>query len=167
MAIRDPQELFLHKLAEMYDVEQKLVKVLPILAKEVDNQEAKTALTEHEQETRQHARNLEQCFQMLGDQPKIVDCQTVKGLIQDHEMFVQQQPAPAMLTKYDLCSARESEAIETAKYAGLIDDANNLGLVQVVPLLEENKLQEEAADKKLAKIGHELGKRIAEGTKSR
>ena len=165
MAIQTPQELFLYKLAEMYDVEQKLVQALPILAREVDSDEVRDALTEHERETRMHVRNLEQCFQILGAQPAAVDCQAVKGLMADHDMFVQQKPSPPILTKFDIKAAIDSEAIESSKYGGLIDDANILGLTQLVPMLQENKLQEEAAEKKLGKIGHNLSKSVATGSR--
>ncbi|HEX4205566.1 MAG TPA: DUF892 family protein [Ktedonobacteraceae bacterium] len=160
MAVQNAQELFLYKLAEMYDVEQKLTQVLPVLIKEVDNQAAREVLSEHEQETRQHARNIEQCFQILGTQPMAVECQAVKGLKMDHDMFVQQQPSPTILTKFDLKAACDSETMEIAKYSGLIDDALNLGFLQVVPILHENKLQEEVVDKKVAKISHELTKQL-------
>lgn len=159
--MQSPQELFVYKLAEMYDVEQKLAQALPILAKEVENPEVKQAFTEHEQETRQHVRNIEQCFQILGSQPAAAECQTVKGLQQDHDRFVQMKPSPAALTKFDIKAGCDTEALEASKYSGLIDDANTLGFTQIVPFLEENLIQEEAAQKKLMKIGHELSKSTA------
>ena len=162
MAIQSPQELFLLQLAQMYDIEQKLAQVLPELAREAQDPQARDAFLQHEQETQQHARNIEQCFQILGRQPLAVENHTVMGLKQDHDTFVQQhQTSGAILTMYDLNAAIQSEYLEMANYTSLIDAANNLGYQQCVPLLLHNLQQEEAAAEKLATIADQLGQQGA------
>lgn len=162
MAVKSPQELFLMQLAEMYNIEQNLVQVLPQLAQEAQSQQTKDAFLQHEQETRQHARNLEQCFQILGQQPMGVENHAVKSLKQDHDTFVQQQhPSGPILTMFDLNAGIQSEYLEMANYAGLIDAANNLGYQQCIPLFQQNLQQEEAAARKLATIAHQLGQQGA------
>jgi ferritin-like metal-binding protein YciE len=158
MAVQRPQDLFLLQLAEIYDIEQKLAQVLPELAQETHNPQARQAFLEHEQETRQHVRNIEQCFQILGIQPMAVENHTVKGLKQDHDTFVQQQRPPQdILTMFDLNAGSQSEYLEMAHYQGLIEAANTLGHQQCVPLFQQNLQQEMAAAQKLATIAHQLG----------
>jgi len=157
MAIQSPRDLFLYGLCAMYDVERKLDQMLPILAQESLDAQAREAFTQHEQETRQHISNLEQCFQILGSQPMIVENNMVAGLRRDHDTFLQQQPPAQALTMFDLYAGYQSECLEIAGYNSLIDAANSIGLSQCVPLLQQNLQQEIAASQKLAALAHQLG----------
>ena len=157
MAIQSPRDLFLYGLCAMYDVERKLDQMLPILAQESLDAQARDAFTQHEQETRQHISNLEQCFQILGSQPMIVENNMVAGLRRDHDTFLQQQPPAQALTMFDLYAGYQSECLEIAGYHNLIDAANSIGLSQCVPLLQQNLQQEIAASQKLAALAHQLG----------
>jgi ferritin-like metal-binding protein YciE len=161
LAIQSPRDLFYYDLCAMYDAEQKLVQVLPQLAQECLDNQARDAFTQHEQETRQHVRNLEQCFQILGSQPMTLENHTISGLKQDHDTFVQQQPPREALTMFDIDTGYQSEHIEIAAYHRLIDAADSMGLQQCVPLFQQNLQQEEAAAKKLAAIAHQLNQQVA------
>ncbi len=161
MAIQTPQDLFFFNLCAIYDVEQKLAQVLPILAQESQDQPVKDAFLEHQQETLQHVRNLEQCFQIIAHPPVPVDNHAVTGLKQDHDAFLQQQPSATVLTMFDIAAGSKSEYLEIASYNSLIDAANALGLSQCVTLLQQNLQQEEAAAKKLAVLAHQLGTKVA------
>ncbi len=161
LAIQSPRDLFYYDLCAMYDAEQKLVQVLPQLAQECMDNQARDAFTQHEQETRQHVRNLEQCFQILGSQPMALENHTISGLKQDHDTFVQQQPPREALTMFDIDAGYQSEHIEIAAYHRLIDAADSMGLQQCVPLFQQNLQQEEAAAKKLATIAHQLNQQVA------
>jgi len=160
-AIQSPRDLFYYDLCAMYDAEQKLVQVLPQLAQECQDNQAREAFTQHEQETRQHVRNLEQCFQILGSQPTALENHTINGLKQDHDTFVQQQPPREALTMYDIDAGYQSEHIEMAAYYRLIDAAHSMGLQQCVQLFQQNLQQDEAEAKKLATIGHQLNQQVA------
>jgi ferritin-like metal-binding protein YciE len=156
MQIQSPRDLFYYDLCVMYDAEQKLSQVLPILARECNNAQAREAFMEHEQETFQHIRNLEHCFQILGSQPQPLTNHTVAGLREDHDTFLQGQPPQDALTMFDLNAGYKSEHIEIAAYHGLIDAASSMGLLQCVQLFQQNLQQEEAAARKLASIAHQL-----------
>ncbi len=159
MAMQTPRELFMRDLCAMYDVEQKLVQVLPILAQESQDAQAKEAFMEHERQTRQHVRNLEQCFQILGQQPRPLEDRAIAGLKQDHDSFVQQKPSADVLTMFDLSAGYKTEFFEMAAYNGLIDAANSLGLQQCIPLFQQNLQEEEMAAKKLGTLMHRLGQK--------
>jgi|GEM_PF-1107477 len=157
MAIQSPQDFFFYDLCAMYDVEQKLVQMLPQLAQECQNDQAREAFMLHEQETRQHVRNLEQCFQILGSQPRTVENYTVDGLRRNHDAFLKEQPPQEALLLFDLYAGYQSEYIEIAAYHSLIDAANILGLPQCVQFFQQNLLQEIEAAKKLWTLGHQSG----------
>ncbi len=161
MAIQSPQDLFFFNLCAMYDVEQKLAEVLPMLAQESQEPQVKEAFLQHQQETQQHVRNLEECFQMINQPPVPLENHAVIGLQQDHTAFLQQQPSAQALTMFDIAAGSKSEYLEMAAYNNLIDSATSLGLNQLVPLFQQNLQQEEAAAKKLAALQHQLGQKVA------
>jgi len=161
LAIQSPRDLFYYDLCAMYDAEQKLVQLLPQFAQESLDNQARDAFMQHEQETRQHVRNLEQCFQILGSRPMILENHTISGLKQDHDTFVQQQPPREALTMFDIDAGYQSEHIEIAAYHRLIDAAASMGLQQCVPLFQQNLQQEEAEAKILSTIAHQLNQQVA------
>lgn len=170
VAIQSPRDLFFYDLCMMYDVEQKLMDMLPVLAQECVDPQAKDTFTQHEQETRQHIRNLEQCFQILGGQPVSLENHTTAGLKQDHDTFLQQQQPVEAVTLFDLHVGYQSECLEIAAYHNLIDEANSLGLQDCAQLFQQNLQQEINASKKLAEIAHQyeqqqiqLVQRVASG----
>jgi ferritin-like metal-binding protein YciE len=158
--VQNAQDLFLYNLCAMYDIEQKLVQVLPVLAQESQVPQVREAFLQHQQETQQHVRNLEQCFQMLGRQPARLDSHAVDGLKQDHDAFVQQQPSPEALVMFDIEAGSKSEYLEMVAYTSLIDAANSLGYQQCIPLFQQNLQQEEAAAKKLATFAHQIIRQV-------
>lgn len=155
MALQNPRDLFLYDLRAMYDVEQKLAQILPVLAQESMDNAAREAFLTHEQETRQHIRNLEQCFQMVGSQPATLESNVVAGFKKDHDAFLQQQPPVQALVLFDLHTAYQSECLEIAAYHNLIETASSLGLQGCVQLFQQNLQQEVSASQKLATIAHQ------------
>src|SRR6266702_2085154 len=166
MPIQSPRDLFFYNLCAIYDVEQKLVQILSQLAQESVNPQAREIFMQHEQETRQHVRNLEQCFQILGTQPTAVENHTVTGLRWDHDTFLQQRPPQEALTMFDLYAGYQTEFLEIATYQTLIDAANSMGLQQCVQLFQQNLQQEEAAARKLATVAHQLGLQQAQAAQA-
>lgn len=154
--IQSPRDLFMYDLCVMYDVELKLVQMLPVMAQECLDAQAREAFTQHEQETRQHIRNLEQCFQMLGNTPAPLENHTIAGLKQDHDTFLQQRPPVEALTLFDLHAGYQSECLEIAAYHNLIDEATSLGLLECVQLFQQNLQQEVNASRKLSEIAHQF-----------
>jgi ferritin-like metal-binding protein YciE len=161
MAVQSPQDLFFYDLCAMYDVERKLVQVLPELAKESQDRQVSEAFLQHQQETEHHVQNLEQCFQILSRSPLKLESHTVAGLKEDHDAFVAQQPSPQALTLFDIAAGSKSEYLEIAAYQHLIQEANVLGLQSCIPLFQQNLQQEEAAARKLAGLAQQLGQQQA------
>lgn len=167
MAITSPKELFIHELGDIYDAEQKILKMLPTMAKESDDPQVKSAFEQHEQETRQHVQNLEQCFQELGvtaSQAK-EPCAAIAGMKQEHDSFLKESPSKEILTMFNLGGAAKTEYYEMASYKGLIEKATLMGQQKVAQLLQQNLQQEEAMAKKVEKLSKTLGKQMAQSMK--
>ncbi|HEX9131521.1 MAG TPA: DUF892 family protein [Ktedonobacteraceae bacterium] len=155
--IQSPRDLFLYDLCAMYDIEQKMVRMLPVLAQECLDAQGRQAFILHEQETRQHILNLEQCFQIMGSQPRGIENYTAAGLQRDHDMFLQQRPPAEAVSMFVLHSGYQSECLEIAAYHDLIEKAKSLGLQDCVLLFQQNLQQEVNASNTLAGIARQLG----------
>jgi ferritin-like metal-binding protein YciE len=162
MAMQQMQDLFIHELGDMYDAEQRILQMLPQMAQEVNSGSIKSAFQQHEQETRQQVQNLEQCFQLLGTQPKRTSCQAIAGLKQEHDSFMKEQPSDELLTMFDLGGAAKTEHYEIASYQGLIEKATLLGKKDCAKLLQQNLQQEEAMAQKVTQLSQQLGKQVAQ-----
>lgn len=70
MPVQTQKDLFLHELGDIYDAEQRIKNILPEMAKEAQDPDIKKAFEQHLTETNQQINNIEQCFKVLGVQPK-------------------------------------------------------------------------------------------------
>ncbi len=161
MAMHSPKDLFIHELGDIFDAEQKLSKMLPLLAQQSNHAEVKEAFEQHEQETLLHISNLEQCFHAIGVTPETSPCQAVAGMKAEHDSFMKEKPSADILTLFNLGAGAKSEHYEIASYKGLIEQATLLGQMQCVQLLEQNLKQEEAMEQKLMQLSHKLGVEMA------
>ena len=155
--IQSPKDLFYYDLCAMYDIEQKMVRMLPVFAQECIDNKARQAFILHEQETQQHIRNLEQCFQILGSQPMGIENHAAAGLRRDHDDFLKQRPPAEAVSMFVLHAGYQSECLEIAAYHDLIDKAKSLGFQDCVQLFQQNLQQEVNASATLAAIAHQLG----------
>ena len=160
MPMQNPRDLFLHEMSDMYDAEQRILQMLPTMAQECNDPQVKSALQQHEQETRQQVLNLDQCFQELGAQPVRTSCYAIAGMKQEHDSYLKEQPSPDMLTMFDLGGAAKTVGYEIASYRGLIDQANSMGQTHCVQLLRQNLQQEENMLKTVETISHTLGQQM-------
>lgn len=155
--MQQPLDLLTYKLSCMYVFEQHNVETLQMLAKEVDSDTARRPIEHHLEETREQVGLLEQCFEVLEVQPKKVTVHAAKGMQQDHDAFLKLEPAPALLTLFDLNAAAQVEHMEVAAYRALINQATVSGQKEVVRLLRQILKQEEDSVKELEAAANELG----------
>ena len=157
MAMHSPKDLFIHELGDIFDAEQKLSKMLPLMAQQSNSDEVKQAFEQHEQETLLQISNLEQCFHAIGVTPETSPCQAVAGMKAEHDSFMKEKPSADVLTLFNLGAGAKSEYYEIASYKGLIEQATLMGQMQCVQLLEQNLKQEEAMAEKVQQLSHKLG----------
>lgn len=158
MAITTPRELFVHELADAMSAEQQLLKLLPELQRESQHPELKTAFKEHEQETKQHIKNLQAVFKQLGEKPEDTVCLGMKGLVDEHQATHEEDPTPEMLELANLIGAAKSEHYEIVSYTGLVQMAKDLGERDVAGMLQENLDQEKAMAKRVEAFVKDLSK---------
>ena len=150
--LTNPKDLFLHELADSLYVERDLVSAtLPKLIGEVRDEELRSGLESHLQETRAHVRNVEQVFAQLGEEPQVEECIGFEGLKAEHEKLMSETSAE-LVDLVDLGAAARTENYEIAAYESLRRMAKGLGEDKAVELLDENLKQEKEALREVEKI---------------
>jgi len=151
-----PRELFLHELGDILYVERRLTdEVLPKLIEEVQDDELRTGLERHLEQTRQHATNVEQVFDSLGEQPHEEECVGFEGLKKEHDQLTG-EASMQLIDLVDTGAATRTEHYEIAAYEGLIPQARALGESEAVGLLEENLKEEKEALRKVETVSKRL-----------
>jgi ferritin-like metal-binding protein YciE len=164
MPITSARELFVHELEDMVSAEHIIVKMLPELRKEAQHPEAKSAFQEHETETKEQIKRLQQAFKLLGEKPEESTCYATEGLKQEHEALHDEKPTPEMLAMAGLLGAAKTEHYEIASYGALVQMAKDLGETEIADLLQQTLTEEEAMAKRVTGLAKTAGKAIKRAT---
>jgi ferritin-like metal-binding protein YciE len=150
--ITTPRELFLHELGDILYVEQQLAdEALPKLISEVQDDEFRDALEQHLKQTRGHVSNVEQVFEIFGEEASAEQCIGFEGLKAEHEKLVE-ETSSSLIDSVDLGAAARTENYEIAAYEGLRRMAKAMGEERAVDLLDKNLKEEKEALRLVEKI---------------
>ena len=151
-----PRDLFLHELGDILYVERALAKeTLPKLIGEVSDEEFKSGLESHLEQTRQHVANVEKVFELLGEEPEVEKCVGFEGLKKEHDQLIEES-ASSLVDIVDVGAAARTENYEIAAYEGLRRMAKAMGENEAVELLDKNLTQEKETLREVEKIATRL-----------
>lgn len=154
-----PRELLLHELGDIYYAENVMLKALPTMADEAQDDELRSGFEQHAEETRQQVENLRQAFEALGEPAAGERCPAIEGIKAEHDEFLRDHDtAPEIRDLFLTGSGGRTEHYEIAAYTSLITMADSLGEDKVVHLLKENLRQEQETLEKLETAGRRLAK---------
>ena len=154
MTIENLRDLFEIGLRYAYDCEQQLVKKgIPGMIKGASSPELKSALEQHLEETRAHVSRLETVFSQIGAKADTEDNDVVEEMIDAAEGMISDIDASPLRDAALIVAGNQVEHYEMATYGSLIAFAEQLGLGQVVTVLQQTLQEEKAADEKLTQIG--------------
>jgi ferritin-like metal-binding protein YciE len=150
-------ELFVHELTDMLDAEKQLVEALGKQAEEVTNSELKKGIVAHQKQTQKQAERLQQVFEELGESPEESECKGIRGLIEEHQTFVQEEePSPDLIDIFTTGADIKVERYEISAYESLVRMAQMMKHRKAVQLLRENLREEQQTEKKLAALSKKL-----------
>jgi ferritin-like metal-binding protein YciE len=156
-SIDSMKTLLVDELRDIYDAEKRLTKAIPKLAKKAANNQLRSALEEHFEETEQQVQRLEQAFEHLGERAKAKPCAGMKGIIEEGDEHVGEDYEDDDLRDAVIIgSAQRVEHYEIAAYGTAIAHARLLEQDEVAELLEESLGEEKAADEKLTEIAESV-----------
>jgi ferritin-like metal-binding protein YciE len=148
-------DLLQHGLKDIYYAETKIQKTLPKLISAAHDENLKSALSDHLEETGDQIGRLEQVFEIMGVEPKAEKCDAIDGILKEGddlmEQFGQSKAGDAAI----IFSCQAVEHYEMTRYGSMHTYATELGMDDVAVLLEQTLLEERNADKKLSSIAEE------------
>ena len=103
-------ELFVHGLNDMMDAERQLVQALEENANDSSRRpDLQKAFEQHRKETEGQVERLEQCFELLSEQPEETDCHGIRGLVAEKKSFTEEDPSEDLIDVYDIANRGEEE----------------------------------------------------------
>jgi ferritin-like metal-binding protein YciE len=165
--VKSLRELFEIELWYANDCEQKLVDMgLPTMIENASSPELRTALENHLEETRNHVRRLEQVFGAIGTEPKTKDNDILDEMMSAAKDSISNINDSPLRDAALIVNGNLVEHYEIATYGSLAAFARNLGLENVVGLLQATLAEEKNADAKLTQLGESLMNRKAAKSQS-
>jgi ferritin-like metal-binding protein YciE len=161
MALKNLDDLFTHMLRDTYYAEKQLLKALPKMARKAESAELREAFEQHAQETEGHIENLEKIFEMRELKPRGVTCEAMNGMIEEAKEIMDEIEDKNALDAGMIAAAQAVEHYEISRYGTMIAWANQLGLKDAVPLLQQTLEQEKATDEKLTMLAEGGGNQRA------
>jgi len=152
MSLKSMDDLFLHLVKDIYYAEKQILKALPKMAKNTENDELKQAFQTHAEETKVQVERLEQVFEMLDKAPRGEKCPAILGLIEEGQEVMQSdmetEPKQAAL----IGAAQRVEHYEIAAYGTARAHARQLGYLKAFDLLTQTLNEEKETDQKLTQF---------------
>ena len=145
-------ELFHDTLKDIYFAEKKILVALPKMAKAAQSEELRAAFEKHIGETEGQVERLEQVFAAIDKKPQGKTCAAIVGITDEGAEIMQEYKGSPALDAGLLAAAQAVEHYEISRYGTLIAWAEELGLDDAVPLLQETLDEEEATDDALTEI---------------
>jgi ferritin-like metal-binding protein YciE len=152
MTIKTMEDLFVATLKDIYYAEKQILRALPQMAKKAHEQELKTALENHRQETEGQVNRLEQVFEMLDVPARGKKCEAIEGIIEEAKEHMDEIDDESVLDAGMIGSAQAVEHYEICRYGTLIEWAKVLGHKDAAELLQQTLEEEKNADKLLSRI---------------
>ena len=143
MPISNAQELFVHELSEVYDAENRLIEGQQEMVEYATDQDLKSAIQEHLEQTRQHAANVERVFTELGQEAHRETNEVAQGLVSEAQEGIQEAQSDALRDATIVSAVIKVEHFEMGSYRSLVTAAHLMGQTESERLLRENMQQEE------------------------
>ncbi|MFV3131342.1 ferritin-like domain-containing protein [Niveispirillum sp. KHB5.9] len=149
---KDLNHLFHETLKDIYFAEKQILRALPKLARKANSRQLSQAFEQHRTETEGQIERLEKVFEILGKTPRGKTCDAIIGIIDEGKEVMEDFADSEALDAGLLASAQAVEHYEISRYGTLISWAEQLGLADAVPLLQETLAEEKRTDVLLTKL---------------
>ena len=137
------QELIIHELCELYDAEHRFVEGQEEMVQMATDGNLESSIQQHLEQTRGHAKNLEQIFAHLGQEPRRETNAVAQGLVSEAQEGIQEAQNDAIRDCAIVAAVLKVEHFEMGSYRGLIIGAQQMRQQEAVNLLEDNLREEE------------------------
>ncbi len=152
MADKKLNDLFYDTLKDIYFAERQILKALPKMAKAAQSEELRKAFMTHRDETEDHVARLQQIFENIGKRSQAKTCEAIKGILEEGEEILEDYKGSEALDAGLVASAQAVEHYEMSRYGTLKNWAGQLGMKDVVGLLDQTLQEEKKTDALLTQL---------------
>lgn len=156
MKLNNLNDLLIHELKDLYNAENQISKALPKMAKAASSEELRTAFQNHLTETQTQIERLEQVFEIIGEKATGEKCKAMEGIIKEAEDMLEQKADKSVMDAALIASAQRVEHYEIAGYGTVCTYAKQLGMKDVMDLLQMNLSEEKKTDEKLTFLAEQI-----------
>jgi ferritin-like metal-binding protein YciE len=153
---RKPQkrlsDLFHETLKDINFTENKIIKILPKMAKAAQSRELAAAFNKHLHETKGQVKRLDQVFRIIGKPARGKSCEGINGIAGEGAEIMKEFKGMPALDAALLAAAQAVEHYEISRYGTLRTWAEQLGISDAASLLEATLEEEEATDQVLTEL---------------
>jgi ferritin-like metal-binding protein YciE len=145
-------DLFLTTLKDVYYAEKQILRALPKMAKAAESDELRQAFEKHRGETEEQVQRLEQVFEIIGKRASGKTCDAIQGIIEEGKEIMDDFADSEALDAGLIAAGQAVEHYEISRYGTLRSWAQELGLEDAVPLLEQTLEEEKKTDELLTQL---------------
>ncbi len=156
------KELYIDELRDLYDSENQLIKALPKMAKAAESDELRSGIEDHLEQTKEHAKRIEQIFDALGETTKGKKCKGMQGIISEGTAMMREDFEGAVADSAIISSAQRVEHYEIAAYTTMHELARILGENEAASLISQTLDEEKETNRKLAHLAQGINREAAE-----
>ncbi len=156
MELETLKDLYVHELKDLYSAENQLIKALPKMAKAAKNRQLSAAFNQHLEQTKRHAKRLEQILKKQGESTRGPKCEGMEGLIAEGDKMAKEDAEDEVRDAGLIAAAQRVEHYEIAGYGCARTYAQLLSDKTGARLLNTTINEEGAADKKLTKLARSV-----------
>jgi ferritin-like metal-binding protein YciE len=153
---RTLKDLFHETLKDVYFAEKKILSALPKMTKAAQNAALKAAFEKHRGETEGQVKRLEQVFDLLEEAPRGKTCEAIVGILKEGDEVTGEYRGSRALDAGLLAAAQAVEHYEISRYGTLKTWAAELGLNQVLRLLDATLEEEKKTDAALTQLAESV-----------
>jgi hypothetical protein len=145
-------DLFYDQLKDIYFAEKQILKALPKMAKAAHSKDLSAAFKKHFGETQGQVGRLEQIFKLIDKPAKAKTCDAIMGILDEGKEVMDGYKGTEALDAGLVAAAQAVEHYEMARYGTMKAWATQLGMNDVVRLVDETLQQERKTDKDLTAL---------------
>lgn len=158
---KDLNVLFYETLKDIYFAEKQILRALPKMAKTARSEDLRRAFETHRDQTEGHVERLDEIFEIIDKPARGKTCDAINGIIDEGKEIMEEFAGSQALDPGLLAAAQAVEHYEISRYGTLKTWATQLGLKQVVPLLDATLSEEKETDSLLSKLAQTVNREAA------
>lgn len=154
MKTENLRDLLALKINALRDIEEQILVALPVMIEKATDEDLKSSLRDHFEETRVHVKRTEEALEEFGEERDKIKVEGIRGILKDAEWNMKHASTHEAMDATIIASVSYVEHYEIAGYTAAIAWADTLGLDSVSEILAETLKEEHNADAVLQEAAH-------------